>query len=173
MNLIKELQTQYMKKNIPAIKSGDVLRVHQKIKEGKKTRIQIFEGIVIKTSGGKNLDASFTVRRKSFGVGVEITFPLHSPSIVKVEKIKHIKVRRSKLYYLRNLTDKQIKRKTEFKDTAIWEEEKSKEEEEKEKARKEAEAKDKEQKKKKQQEELNKKFEQIRGEVSTKTKSKD
>ncbi len=172
MDLIKKFQKTYMKKNIPELRAGDVIRVHQKIQEGKKSRIQIFEGIVIKTSGGKSLDASFTVRRKSLGVGVEITFPLHSPTVVKIEKTKRIKVRRSKLYYLRELTDKQIKRKGEFKDTAIWEEKKGKEEEEKEKTRKEVEAKQKEETKKKKQEELDKKFAQSRGEETSKVEDK-
>ncbi len=168
MQLIKQTQKKYLKKNIPDLMTGDVIRVHQKIKEGNKSRIQIFDGIVIKKSGGKSLDATFTVRRKSFGVGVEITFALHSPLIVKIEKTKRINVQKSKLYYLRELTDKQIKRKGEFKEFIVWEEAKGKEEEEKEKARKEAEAKAKEEEKIKKQEELEKKFESVRGKEESK-----
>ena len=158
MQLIKDVQAKYLKKNTPDLRPGDVIKVHQKIQEGKKTRIQIFEGVVIKLSGGKGLDGTFRVRRKSFGIGVEMVFPLHSPSIIKIEKIKRIKVRRAKLYYLRNLTDKQLRRRGELKGTAVWEETEAIKEEEELKADKEVEAKAKQEEKKKEQEELDKKF---------------
>lgn len=164
MELVKELQKEYMKKNIPDLRAGDVIKVSQKIKEGKKERIQIFEGIIIKTSSGKSLDGTFTVRRKSFGVGVEITFPLHSPVIVKIQKIKHINVRRARIYYLRDITEKQIRSHKELAGSAIWEEASAEEEEEKIRAEKEAEAKLKAEKEAKEQAELEKKFAQTRGE---------
>lgn len=155
---ILDFQKKYIKKNIPQIKPGDIVKVHYKIKEGSKTRIQIFEGIIIRIKGGKTLDSTFTVRKVAFGVGIEQVFPLHSPSIVKIEKIKSIKVKRAKLYYFRNLTDKQIRRKGELKDFEVWEEPVAKEEEEKLRKEKEEAAKIKEEAKKKEQEELDKKF---------------
>ncbi|PIU24465.1 50S ribosomal protein L19, partial [Candidatus Berkelbacteria bacterium CG08_land_8_20_14_0_20_39_8] len=94
---MEKILKKYMKKNIPEIKAGDTVKVHQKIKEGDKERVQIFEGLVIATHGGKTLDGSFTVRKESFGVGVERIFPIHSPRVVKVERIKQSRVRRSKL----------------------------------------------------------------------------
>lgn len=157
-NLIIDYQKQYEKKNIAKIKPGDIIRVHQKITEGGKSRIQIFEGIILRVRGGKSLDGTFTVRKISFGVGVEKVFPLHLPSIVKIEKIKSIKVRKSRLYYLRNLTDKQIRRQGELKDFETWEEPVAKEEEEKLQKEKEEAAKKKAEAKKKEQEEMDKKF---------------
>jgi len=164
--LIKEYQQKFVKKNVADIKPGDIVKVHQKIKEGSKERIQIYEGLVIKLHGSKNsLDGSFTVRHMSYGVGVERTFPFHLPTIVKIEKVKSIKVRRSKLYFLRSLTDKQIRRRGELKDFEVWEEKSGVEEEEKIKAEKETEAKIKEDAKLKEQEELEKKFAETRGEA--------
>lgn len=162
--LINEYSKKYLKKNVADVKPGDIVKIHQKIKEGVKERIQIYEGIVIKVHGSKNsMDGSFTVRHMSFGVGVERTFPFHLPTIVKIEKTKSIKVRRSKLYFLRNLTDKQIRRRGELKGLEVWEEKAGVEEEEKIKAEKEAEAKAKEEAKLKEQEELAKKFAAVRG----------
>ena len=89
----------------PAIKPGDTVRVHVKVREGDKERIQVFEGMVIGMHRG-GTRASFTVRRISYGVGVERTFPLHSPRIDKIDVVRHGKVRRSKLYYLRSLAGK-------------------------------------------------------------------
>lgn len=117
-----EMLKKYMKKNIPEIKSGDTIRVHLKIKEGDKERIQIFEGLVIATHAGKSLDASFTVRKESFGVGVERVFPLHSPRILKVERVKQSRVRRSKLYFMRGLTGKEARLKEVNRDSKMWEE---------------------------------------------------
>ena len=91
-------------KSIPDIRSGDVVRVHQKIIEGGKSRIQVFEGVVLSRSGGQANQASITVRKIASGVGVEKSFLLHSPLIEKIEVKKSAKTRRAKLYYLRNLT---------------------------------------------------------------------
>jgi large subunit ribosomal protein L19 len=99
----------------PAMKSGDTVRVHVKVREGDKERIQIFEGIVIgQHRGGSN--ASFTVRKVSFGQGVERIFPLHSPTIQKVDVVRSAKVRRAKLYYLRELKGKAARMKDVAKD---------------------------------------------------------
>lgn len=111
-----------VKKNIPDIKVGDRIRVHQKIKEGAKERIQVFEGLIIKKQHGEGINGSFTVRRISLGVGVEKTFPLHLPSIVKIEKVRSAKVRRAKLFYVRDLIGKRANRlKKEKEDKAVWE----------------------------------------------------
>lgn len=124
MDLLSIFQKRHIKNTPAQIRPGDVVRVHEKIKEGKKERVQIFEGVVISISRGNTLDATFAVRKISFGIGVEKTFPLHLPSVVKVEVIKKIKSRKSKLYYLRNLTEKQIQRKSELKEYVAWEEKK-------------------------------------------------
>lgn len=111
-----------LKKNIPDLRAGDRVRVHQKIKEGSKERVQVFEGLIIKTKGGKGIGGSFTVRRISLSVGIEKTYPLHLPSIVKIEKVKSAKVRRAKLYYVRGLVGKKARRlKGEKDDTGVWE----------------------------------------------------
>lgn len=131
-----------MKKNIPALRSGDVVRVHQKVREGNKERIQMFEGIVLRVRGGKGTDGSFTVRRISGGIGIERTFPLHLPSITKIEKLRHLAIRQARPYYLRDLTARQIARKSkgELKDFAVWEEADAEAEAEAIKAQQEAEA---------------------------------
>lgn len=121
MNTPKIL-TKYLKKNIPDIRSGDTVKVYSKIKEGGKERIQVFEGLVIATHGGKGLDASYKVRKESYGIGIERTFPLHSPRVIKVERIKQSKVRRSKLYYLRSLSGKAARLKELNRDFKMWEE---------------------------------------------------
>jgi len=105
MNIIAKISGEYMKKDLPEFRCGDTVAVHTKVKEGDKERIQVFEGVVIrKRRGGSN--ASFTVRKVSYGVGVERVFPLHSPLIDRVEVITRGKVRRSRLYYLRKLSGK-------------------------------------------------------------------
>jgi len=119
---MEKILEQYTKKNVPEIKSGDTVKVHIKVKEGGKERIQIFEGLVIATKHGKGLDGTFTVRKESFGVGVERVFPMHSPRIVKVERVKQSKVRRSKLYYMRELTGKNARLKDINRDHKVWEE---------------------------------------------------
>lgn len=122
------------------VRSGDVVRVWQKIVEGEKERLAQFEGAVLKVNGDRGLSGSFTVRRVIDGIGVERTFPLHSPTIVKVEKLRQIKTRRSRLFYLRDLTEKQIRRRTELADLVVWEDDTAKLEEEKIKAEQEADA---------------------------------
>ena len=108
MDLMKALTSQYMKPELPQMNVGDTVRVHVKIKEGSRERIQVFEGIIIaKKHGG--IEESITVRRISYGVGCEKVFPVHSPSIVSVETIRRGKVRRAKLYYLRDRVGKAAK----------------------------------------------------------------
>tara|TARA_B100000686_G_C16719229_1_gene933906 strand:+ start:416 stop:763 length:348 start_codon:yes stop_codon:yes gene_type:complete len=101
LNLIDALEKQGMRKDVPRVQSGDTVRVHVKIVEGDKERIQIFEGIVIGLSGG-GLRETFRVRKISYGIGVERIFPLHSPRLDKIEVVKKGRVRRAKLYYLRD-----------------------------------------------------------------------
>ena len=113
VDLIKTLDAQNVKSEMPVIRIGDTVRVHIKIKEGRKERIQIFEGTVIaKKHGGVN--ETFTVRRISYGVGVEKVFPVHSPNVVQVETVRKGKVRRAKLYYLRGRVGKAAKVKTKL-----------------------------------------------------------
>ena len=108
MDVIKELTQSCLKNDVPQLLIGSTVKVHVRIKEGEKERIQVFEGTVIaKKHGG--LEETFTVRRISYGVGCEKVFLLHSPSIVKVETVRHGKVRRAKLYYLRNRLGKAAK----------------------------------------------------------------
>lgn len=102
--LINEITAQYLK-DVPTFRAGDNVRVHVKIVEGNTHRIQVFEGLVIKRQGG-GIGATFTVRKISYGVGVERTFPLHSPIIDKIEVIRLGKVRRAKLFYIRTLSAK-------------------------------------------------------------------
>jgi large subunit ribosomal protein L19 len=105
MNVIKQLEREQMRMDLPAFAAGDTVRVHVKIREGDKERIQVFQGVVIsKRKGGVN--ATFTVRKVSYGVGVERIFPYHSPIIDKIELVTHGRVRRAKIYYLRKLRGK-------------------------------------------------------------------
>ncbi|MEZ4600138.1 MAG: 50S ribosomal protein L19 [Syntrophotaleaceae bacterium] len=105
MNVIDRLEMEQIKKNIPMFKAGDTLKVHVKIVEGDKQRIQVFQGVCIKRMNN-GLGSTFTVRKISGGVGVERVFPLHSPSIDKIEVLQVGQVRRAKLYYLRKLQGK-------------------------------------------------------------------
>ena len=108
MDLIKELNKEQLAKEMPEVKIGDTVRVHVKVKEGSRERIQVFEGIVIaKKHGG--IEETITVRRISYGVGVEKIFPVHSPSIDTIEVVRGGKVRRAKLYYLRSRVGKGAK----------------------------------------------------------------
>lgn len=106
MQLLHEIQKKYQKKRVSNIKPGLTVRVHQKIKEGERERTQVFQGLVIKISSGHGTDKTFTVRKIVEGIGVEKTFPLHSPNITKIESLKKAKVRRAKLYYMRERTGK-------------------------------------------------------------------
>ena len=110
MDIIKSIEHEQLKNKVPNIKVGDTVRVHQRIKEGNRQRIQVFEGIVIKKQNG-GLNETFTVRRISYGVGVEKTFLLHSPLVEKVELVRVGKARRAKLYYLREKLGKSAKTK--------------------------------------------------------------
>ena len=110
MNVIQQLEKEQQKKKTPALRAGDTVRVHAKVVEGTRERIQVFEGTVIGMHrGGAN--ATFTVRKVSFGQGVERIFPLHSPTIQKVEVTRSARVRRAKLYYLRDLKGKAARMK--------------------------------------------------------------
>ena len=110
MDVIKSIEHEQLKNKIPVLDIGNTVRVHVKIKEGNRERIQVFEGIIIKKQGG-GLNQTFTVRKISYGVGVEKTFLIHSPMIEKVEVVRVGKARRSKLYYLRDRIGKASKTK--------------------------------------------------------------
>ncbi|MBE6037249.1 MAG: 50S ribosomal protein L19 [Clostridiales bacterium] len=111
MNIIKAIEQEYVKNDIPAFGVGDTVRVHIKIKEGNRERIQVFEGFVLKRQNG-GLGETFTVRRIASGVGVEKTFPLHSPLVDKIELVRQGDVRRAKLNYMRSRTGKAAKIKS-------------------------------------------------------------
>jgi len=108
MDLIKAIEQDQFKENIPDFSPGDTVKVHVKVVEGTRERIQVFEGVVIRRRGG-GLGETFTVRRVSYGVGVERIFPLHSPRVERVEVIRRGRVRRAKLYYLRDKVGKKAK----------------------------------------------------------------
>ncbi|CAG7623341.1 MULTISPECIES: 50S ribosomal protein L19 [Paenibacillus] len=105
MNLIQEITKEQLRSDIPNFRPGDTLKVYVKVIEGSRERIQLFEGVVIKRRGG-GISETFTVRKISYGVGVERTFPIHTPKIDKIEVARRGKVRRAKLYYLRGLRGK-------------------------------------------------------------------
>lgn len=113
MDIIKSIEHEQMKNSIPDLKVGDTIRVHQRIKEGNRERIQVFEGIIIKKQGG-GLNATFTVRRVAYGCGVEKTFLIHSPMVEKIEVVRVGKARRAKLYYLRDRIGKAAKTKEDI-----------------------------------------------------------
>ena len=110
MDIIKSIEHEQLKNKIPELKVGDTVKVHQRIKEGNRERIQVFEGIIIKKQGG-GVNATFTVRKIAYGVGVEKTFLVHSPMVEKVELVRVGKARRAKLYYLRDRVGKAAKTK--------------------------------------------------------------
>jgi len=105
MNLVQAIMQEQLRKDIPDFRPGDTLKVYVKVIEGSRERIQLFEGVVIKRRGG-GISETFTVRKISYGVGVERTFPLHTPRIERIEVVRRGKVRRAKLYYLRDLRGK-------------------------------------------------------------------
>ncbi|MBQ3552385.1 MAG: 50S ribosomal protein L19 [Clostridia bacterium] len=107
-DIIRELEKEQLRSDLPKLEIGDTVRVYVKVIEGSRERLQNFEGIVIKMQGG-GLRKTFTVRRLSYGIGVERTFPYHSPRIGRIEVMRHGKVRRAKLYYLRNRVGKAAK----------------------------------------------------------------
>ncbi len=107
-DIIREIEAAQLKESVPEFRVGDTVRVHNKIKEGNRERIQIFEGTVIKRQNGGARE-TFTVRKNSNGIGVEKTWPMHSPSVANVEVVRRGKVRRAKLYYLRDRVGKAAK----------------------------------------------------------------
>lgn len=122
-SLIKKIEQTHLKKNVADVRVGDSVRVHYKIREGNKERVQVFEGLVIATKAGSALQGSFTVRKVVTGVGVERTFPLHSPWVVKVERTKTGKVRRAKLNFVRRYAlSSRFKLKDKGKAGTVWEE---------------------------------------------------
>ena len=110
MDIIKSIEHEQMKNKVPELRVGNTVKVHVRVKEGNRERIQIFEGIIIKVQGG-GVNTTFTVRRVSYGVGVEKTFLLHSPAVEKVEVVRVGKARRAKLFYLRDRLGKSAKTK--------------------------------------------------------------
>lgn len=122
MDAIKYFAQLSMKKNAPELRPGDTVRVHQKIREGNKERIQIFEGVVMAVRGGRSINSSFVVRRIASGVGTERTFPLHSPNVVKVERVKSSKVRQARLYYLRQRFGRNARMRNEEWSQQMWDE---------------------------------------------------
>ena len=113
-DIIKNIEAEQLKENAPEINVGDTVKVYAKIKEGNRERVQVFEGTVKKIQGGANR-VTFTVRKEAYGVGVEKTWPLHSPLVEKVEVVRHGRVRRAKLNYLKGLTGKKAKIKEVIK----------------------------------------------------------
>ena len=116
MKQIAAIDQQMVRDDYPSFNPGDTIKVHVKIKEGDKERVQVFQGLVIKRHGKTGASATFTVRKNSSGVGVERIFPLYAPSIDKIELVRHGQVRRSKLYYLRELTGKSARIKEQLTD---------------------------------------------------------
>ena len=114
MDALNLIAQDSLKAEVPAVEVGDTVKVHVKIREGDKERIQVFEGTVIARKGS-GVSETFTVRRVSYGVGVERVFPIHSPNVAKVETVRHGRVRRSKLYYLRDRVGKAAKVKEQIR----------------------------------------------------------
>ena len=110
MDIIKKIEQEHLRMDLPTFRSGDNVKVHMRIVEGEKERIQVFHGNVIRISRG-TVDATFTVRKISDGVGVERIFPLHSPTIQNLTVVRNGSVRRAKLYYLRGMSEKKIRAK--------------------------------------------------------------
>ena len=113
MDIIKSIEHEQLKNKIPELRVGNTVKVHQRIKEGNRERVQVFEGIIIKKQGG-GVNATFTVRKIAYGVGVEKTFMVHSPMVEKVEVVRVGKARRAKLYYLRDRVGKAAKTKEQI-----------------------------------------------------------
>ena len=128
MNILSEITKPHLKKNVPDMAIGDTVRVHQKIRDidakGKeRERVQVYEGIVIARKHGNGIEGTFTVRKiAAGGVGVERVFPLHSPNLVKIERVKSAKTRQSKLYFLRDLRSSAMRLRNETQNKHVWEE---------------------------------------------------
>ena len=118
---ITVFEKQSLRTGVPELRSGDTVRVHQKIKEGDKERVSAFEGMVIAKKHGAGISATFTVRRVVDGIGVERVFPLHSPRIAKVDVLRHSKTRRAKLYFIRDKAAREVRRKMK----QVWREAKA------------------------------------------------
>ncbi|HAJ73997.1 MAG TPA: 50S ribosomal protein L19 [Lachnospiraceae bacterium] len=112
--IIKKIEAEQLKSEVTKFNVGDTIRVHNRIKEGNRERVQVFEGIVIKKQGGSNRE-TFTVRKTSNGIGVEKTWPLHSPNVVDIDVVRRGKVRRAKLFYLRDRVGKAAKVKEKMR----------------------------------------------------------
>lgn len=110
-NKIKTISEANLKTDLPVIEPGDTVRVHQRIKEGNKERIQVFEGVVLARKHGQGIQSTITVRKESKGIGIERIFPVHMPSIEKIEVVRKAVVRRAKLYYLRDAKGKRARLK--------------------------------------------------------------
>jgi large subunit ribosomal protein L19 len=117
MNTLDTLDAESLRSDVPDFRPGDTLKVHVRVVEGNRSRIQVFQGAVIRRQGG-GIRETFTVRKESYGVGVERTFPVHTPVIEKIEVVRHGDVRRAKLYYLRDLRGKKAKIKEKRETTA-------------------------------------------------------
>jgi large subunit ribosomal protein L19 len=122
-SLLRHVASSSLKKTLPVIEAGQTVRVSQKIKEGDKERLQTFEGLVIATDGGTGINATYTVRKVVEGVGVEKIFPLHGKTTPKIEVVKQAKVRRSKLYYMRELSGKSARLKDKHNTATVYDEE--------------------------------------------------
>lgn len=109
MPYVKELNKSILKTDLPQLRSGQIVRVHQRIREGEKDRVQIFEGQIIAAKHGKGINATITVRRIASGVGVERVFPIHSPTVAKIEVTKDARARKAKLYYTRRGKEAKVK----------------------------------------------------------------
>jgi len=118
---LDQISNSSLRQNLPDFQIGQTVRVHQRIKEGEKTRIQVFEGLIIKMNGGKGIGGTICVRKVVDGIGVERIFPIHSANIAKIEVTKQAKVRRSKLYYLRSRTGKSARLKTTLLEGQVFE----------------------------------------------------
>jgi large subunit ribosomal protein L19 len=105
MDILREITEDQLRSDVPVFRPGDTVRVHVKVREGQRQRIQVFEGVVIRRRGS-GISETYTVRKISYGVGVERTFPVHTPNVEKIEVMRRGKVRRAKLYYLRKLSGK-------------------------------------------------------------------
>lgn len=166
--LVAQVEKDFKKKNIPDPRPGDVIRVHQVIKEGAKERVQIFEGVVIKRQHGNEMGATYTVRKIAVGgVGVERTFLLHSPIILKIERVKTTQARRAKLFYLRDTKSSKIKLKGEKADKTVWEEPEAEKVLEEIKLEQAEEAELKAEEEAKEEEEMEEKFEQAQSKHET------
>lgn len=115
MDILQSITAEYLRKDMPQLKVGDTVKVHIKIKEGNRERVQIFEGYVLKIQNG-GISKTFTVRRIASGVGVEKTFPINSPKLEKVEVVKHGFARRAKLNFMRNRTGKAARMRSKYND---------------------------------------------------------